>query len=173
MKNKNLMNRIIMLFAFLLATSNSFAQITTEEDMAKAIFKTIKNSDIETFKSYGASDSKMTNTVAGMGGSTPKEKSIKQELRGEKAENFTKECINKFNLLQSELTNNNIKIKEGVFVKIKTNKVRCEVEGLKASKIKFIVAFDKKEYEIRIDIFKTKNDMFIYDFSFTKPEIKK
>ena len=168
MKNRNLISRVIMLFAFLLVTNVSFAQVKTEEDMAKAVFKTIQDGDLKTFTSYGASEERMTNLVNGMEETTPKEKSIKQELKEEKAENFSNECINKFKLLLKELESNNIVAKEGVFLEITTNETRFEVTNLKASKIKFKASFNSINYEIKIDMFKTKDDLFIYDFQFHK-----
>lgn len=153
-----------MLFAFLLVTSTSFAQITTEEEMAKAVFETIINSDLETFSSYCATDDKMADMLEGMQESTPKEKGVKQELKEEKAANFRDESINKFNALMKELNTNNIAIDKGVFSDL-TNKVRVEVPNCKAITIKFVMTFnDKIHYEIRTDVFKTNTDLFIFNF---------
>lgn len=166
MKNKKLITRLTMLFAFLLVTSTSFAQVKTEEDMAKAVFETIKTNNLETFSSYCATDERMTNLVDGMSETTPKEKGVKQELKEEKAANFRNECINKYNALIKELKANNSAINKGVFTEITKNKTRVEVTNLKASEIKFKASFNTINYEINIDIFKTKSDLFIYDFQF-------
>lgn len=164
MKKNNLMNSVIMLFAFLLVSNTSLAQITTEEDMAKAVFETIKNSDLETFSSYLATDEKMALMLEGMEESTPKEKGVKQDLKEENVASIRKECINGYNSLIKELDTNNIAIDKGVFSDL-TNKVRVEVPNCKAIKIKFIISFnDTIHYEVKIDVFKTKTDLFIYNF---------
>lgn len=166
MKNKNIISQVVFLFAFLLATSTSFAQITTEEDMAKAVYETIKNSDLETFSSYCTTDEKMTEMLEGMEESTPKEQSVKKELKEENFASFRDESINKYNELIDELNTKNIAIGKGVFSDL-TSKTRVEVPNCKAINLKFVMNFnDKIHYQISMDVFKTETDLFIYSFKF-------
>ena len=158
------MKQSIMLLALLAVTNFSYAQITSERDMAEAIFKTIQNNDLETFSSYCSTKERFAKLVDGMGETTPKEKAIKQDLKTENSDNFRNECINKFKLLLKELTDSNISIKDGVFPEMITNETRVEVTNLKAIKIKFTASFNTVNYEIKLDIFKSKEDLFIYDF---------
>ncbi len=162
------MSRVIMLFAFLSLTSLSFAQITSEEDMAKAVFETIQNNDLETFTSYCITKDGMTKMLNGMEETTPKEKAIKQDLQQETADGFREESTHSFNSLLKELADNNIVIKESELSKTIRKKPRFEVTNLKASEIKFDVSFKKTIYEISVDLFITKGDLFIYNFHFHK-----
>ena len=43
---------------------------------------------------------------------------------------------------------------------------RFEVTNLKCSTIKFKVSFGEKSYVIRFDIFKTNDDIFVYDLKY-------
>ena len=170
MKNKNLMNRVLMLFAFLLVTSTSFAQIATEEDMAKAVFETIKTNDLEKFTSYCTSKERISKMLVGMEETTPKEKGIKQELKQEDPENFKNQSINKFNSLIEELKNSNVTTDRAEFKEVFLNKIRFEVTNCKASKLKFKASFGSVDYQIILNIIKTKADIFIYDFQSDKIE---
>ena len=164
MKNKKLMIRTVVLFAFFALTNIGFSQITTEEDMARAVFETIKNSDLETFSSYLVTDEKMANMLKGMEESTPKEKGVKQDLKEENATSIRKECINGFKALIEELNTKSIAIDKGVFSDF-TTKVRVEVPNCKAITIEFVSTFDDKiHYQIRVDVFKTESDLFIFNF---------
>ena len=171
MTNKNLINRVLMLFAFLLVTSTSFAQITTEEDMAKAVFETIKNNDLETFSSYCVSKERISKMLDGMEETTPKEKAIKQDLKEEYPENFINQPINKFKLLIDELKNDNNTINKAEFKEVFLNKVRFDITNCKATKLKFKVSFGTTDYRVILNVIKTKDDMFICDFQADKIEI--
>lgn len=168
MKNKNIISQIIILFAFLLATSTSFAQITTEEDMAKAVFETIRTSDLETFTSYCITKDEMTKILNGMEETTPKEKAIKQELQQETADGLRNEAAATFNSLLKELTENNIVIKRSELSKTIRKEPRFEVTNLKATEIKFEVSFKQIVYKISVDLFVSNGDIFIYNFHFAK-----
>ncbi len=170
MKNNKLKNRVIMLFAFLLATSTSFAQISTEENMAKAIFETIKNNDLETFTSYCASKERISNMLDGMEETTPKEKAIKQDLKDEDPEFFINQPINKYKLLIDELKKENLTTGKAEFKEVFLNEIRFEITNCKASKLKFKASFGTIEYRIILNIIKTKDDIFIYDFQSDKIE---
>lgn len=166
MKHRKLTNRVIMLFLLLLVTSTGFAQINTEEEMAKAVFKTIQNHDLQTFTSYCASKERIGKMLEGMTETTPKEKAIKQELQQEDHEEFRKNCAKNFNLFIEELGNSNISLKKAKFDDIFLNHVRFDIPNSKASKLKFNMSFGDIKYQTTLNIFKTKDDMFIYYFYF-------
>ena len=159
-----------MLFAFLLMISTSFAQITTEENMAKAVFETIKTNDLEIFTSYCATKERISKMLEGMAETTPKEKAIKEEFKNEDPENFKNQCVNKFTLLINELKGSNISIKEAEFKEVFLNQVRFEITNCKATKLKFKASFKTIDYRIILNILKTKDDIFIYDFQADKIE---
>ena len=161
-----------MLFAFLSLTSFGFAQITSEEDMAKAVFETIQNNDLETFTSYCITKDEMTKILNGMEETTPKEKAIKQELQQESAEGFRNESTHSFNLLLKELTDNNIDTKKSELSEPIRKEPRFEVTNLIASEIKFEVSFKKTIYEISVDLFITQGDLFIYNFHYYEIEVE-
>lgn len=170
MKNRVIL--LIMLFAFLSLTTLIFAQFTSEEDMAKAVFKTIIDNDLETFKSYCASEERFTKAVDGIEENSPKEIGLKQELKRENANNFTDENIKTFNLLQKELTDKSIAIKKGSFTDTITKETRVEVANLIAREVKFEILFKNITYVINANVFITEDDMFIYDFGFAQKQIR-
>ena len=173
MKNKNSMSRVVMLFAFLSLTSLSFAQITSEEDMAKAVFETIQNNDLETFTSYCITEDGMTKIINGMEETTPKEKAIKQELQQESVDNCRNESTHSFNLLLKELTDNNIVIKAIELSKPITVEPGFEVTNLKHSEIEFEVSFEKTIYGISVGLFITQGELFIFNFHFYEIDIER
>ncbi len=159
-----LVSKAAILFAILLASSNCFAQITTEEDMARAVFETIIESDLETFSSYLVTDEKMANMLEGMKETTPKEIGVKQELKEENIASIRKECINGFKALIEELNKKCIAIDKGVFSDL-SSKVRVEVSNCKVITIEFVTTFnDEFHYRTRIDVFISKSDLFIFNF---------
>lgn len=170
MKNKNLMSRVIMLFAFLSLTSFGFAQISTEEDMAKAVFETIKNNDLATFSSYCINEERMAKMLNEMGQTTPQEKGIKQELQKEGAEGFRSYAIKQFGKLISELESNNIPLKDIVLSELKIKKSVFEVTNLKAIESNFDLTFNEISYKVYFNTFKNETDLCVYDFGFYKIE---
>ncbi len=164
MKNKNLMNRVIMLFTFLLVTSTSFAQITTEEDVAKAVFKTIKNADLETFLSYCISEDRKTKMLNGITGSTEMEKSIKQELEREKVKILRDGMKNNFNKFLDELKKEGISYKDVEYKEIEGIDHQFEITNLKCYDIKYEVLFNENNYRFEINLYEIKDDIFIYGF---------
>jgi len=173
MKNKNLMNRIIMLLAFLLATSSSFAQITTEEDMAKVVFKTIENNDSEALSYYCISDKRMTKAISTVTDTSAMAKSVINELKEANHNKMKYTVIANFEKFITEIKNKKLNLKDIKYKGLTKNKIKFDIGNLKAKKVNFNVSFDKTSYVIAMYLFVTKSDMFIYDFSFTKPEIKK
>lgn len=165
---KNLITRVFVLAAFLLVSSASFAQIETERDLAEAIFETIQNNDVETFSSYCPTAEQMTQLVAGLGESTPKEQSIKQELQSEDAADIRSECISEFNRLLEELTTNSNVINDGEFPEMIVEDIRFEITNLKTSEVKFLVSFNNVEYEIEVNVFNTNTDIYMYALYYSK-----
>lgn len=166
------MNRVIMLFLFLFVTSTGYAQINTEEEMVKAVFKTIQNHDLQAFTSYCASKERIGKMLEGMTETTPKEKAIKQELQQEDHEEFRENCTKKFKLFIEELGNSNISPKQAKFDDIFFNQLRFDIPNSKASKLKFNMSFGDVKYQTTLNIFKTKDDMFIYYFHFQQDRNK-
>ncbi len=173
MKITNYANQLVFMLLFTLIPTISFAQITTEEDMATAVFETIQNSDLDTFTSYCITEDAMTKIVNGMEETTPKEKAIKQDIQQESAEGFRKESTHSFNSLLKELTDNNIDIKKSELSKPITVEPGFEVTNLKHSEIKFEVSFNETIYEINVDLFITQGDLFIYNFHFYEMDIER
>lgn len=167
---KNLMSRVIMLFAFLSLTSFGFAQITTEEDMAKAVFETIKNNDLKTFSSYCINEERMAKMLNEMGQTTPQEKGIKQELEEEGAESFRSYSTKQFGKLIAELESNDIPLKDVVFSKFEIKKSQFEVTNLKAIESNFELSYNEISYKIIFNAFKTETDLRVYNLGFYKIE---
>lgn len=170
MKKKKLMNSVIMLFAFLLATSTSFAQTKTEEDMAKAVFETIKKSDSEAFSFYCISEKRMTKVLNGLVDTTHVVKSVKQDLVGINPQKTKYAVIAKFDKLLDAVKKENLDISKATFEGVVLNKIGMDIPNLMSKKVKFKISIDKVIYIVRIDLFIANNDMFIYDFSFVKEE---
>lgn len=170
MKIKYLMNRMIMLFAFLLVTSTSFAQITTEEDMAKAVFETIKNNDSEAFSYYCTSDERMAKALKGVSDTSAMAKGVVSELEMAPHQSMKYAAINSFDEFISELKKENISLKDATFEGLIMNKIKFDINNLTAKKVKFKISFGAVNYRMMIYLFKTKTDMFIYDFSATKED---
>ncbi len=177
MKNRKIIKNITLLSMLLFLTSISFAQSETESkkvaqnfesenELAKVVFKTIQNGDSDAFLTYCATEDRMKKLINGMGVSTPMEKEIKQELKEEKAENFINGAIMGFNSVLEEAKRDSINMKNGEFPELVFNEIRFEITNLKCSKIKFKISFGKKSYVIRLDIFKTNDDIFIYDLKY-------
>ena len=168
MKNRNLMNRVIVLFAFLLVTSMSFAQITTEEDMAKAVFKTIQDGESEALSFYCSSEKRMTKVINGLTDTSHVVISVKQDMKEANGDKLRYAIIAAFDKLLNELKEDNLNHKNATYEGITLNKIGMDIPNLMSKKIKFKISLDKITYIIRIDVFKTKDDMFLYDFSFVK-----
>ena len=172
MKIKNHISKLGILLLITFCSTAVFAQITSEEDMAEAVFITIQSNDLETFISYCASEERFTKAVNGIEENSLKEIGLKQELKQENANNFTDENINTFNLFHKELTDNNIAIKKGKLSETITKETRVEVPNLKATEIKFEISFENITYVINANVFITEDDIFIYEFLFAKKNNK-
>ncbi len=172
MKIKKHISKLGILLLITFCSTTVFAQITSEEDMAKAVFETIQNNDLETFTSYCASEERFTKAVNGIEENSPKEIGLKQELKSENADNFTDENINTFNLFHKELTDNNIDITKSELSETITKEIRVEVPNLKATEIQFEIAFTNITYVINANVFITEGDIFIYEFAFAKKTIR-
>ncbi len=164
MKNKNLMSQIVILFAFLLVTNISFAQITTEKDMAKAVFETIKNADVETFLSYCISEDRKTKMLNGITGSTEMEKSIKQELEREKVKILRDVMKTNFNKFLDELKKEGVSHKDIKYKEIEEVDHQFEITNLKCYDIKYEVLFNETNSRFEINLYEIKDDIFIYGF---------
>lgn len=110
----------------------------------------------------------MTQLVAGLGESTPKEQSIKQELQSEDAADIRRECINEFEGLLEELTANSNVINDGEFPEMIVEDIRFEITNLKTSEVKFLVPFNSIEYEIEVNVFNTNTDIYMYALYYSK-----
>jgi len=170
MKNKNLMNRIIMLFAFFLATGSSFAQITTEEDMAKAVFKTIQNNDSEALSYYCISDKRMAKAISAVTDTSAMAKSVISELKEANCNSMKYAVINSFDKFIAEIKKEKLVLKNIKYEGLTKNKIKFDIGNLKAKRVSFKVSFDKVNYVVIMYLFVTKSDLFIYDFSFVKQE---
>lgn len=170
MKNKNLMNRMIMLFAFVLATNISFAQIKTEEDMAKAVFETIKNDDSEAFSYYCTSDERMAKALKAVSDTSAVAKGVVSELEMAPHQSMKYAAINSFDEFISEIKKENLSLKDATFEGLIMNKIKFDINNLTAKIVKFKIPFGTVNYHVMIYLFKTETDMFIYGFSATKEE---
>ena len=170
MKNNNLMSRVVILFAFLLVTNTSFAQIKTEEDMAKAVFETIKSNDSEAFSYYCTSDERMAKALKGVSDTSAVAKSVVSELETAAHQSMKYAAIKSFDELVSELKQEKISLKDAIFEGLIMNKIKFDINNLTAKKVKFKMSFGAVNYRVMIYLFKTKTDMFIYGFSATKED---
>lgn len=162
MINKNLIIKGILLFAFLIVTNISFAQKVTGEDMAKAVFKTMQNSDVETFLSYCISKERKAKMISNLSGSSGMEKGIKQELENEDLKLQIKEIENNYQQFLDGLIKENIDPKKGVFKEIENIDHQFEITNLKCFDITFKVLFGKNTYRFEINLFETKGDIFLF-----------
>ena len=168
MKNKNVMNRIIVLFAFSLITGTCFSQIKTEEDLAKAVFETIKNSDSEAFSDYCISDKRVTKLIGELVDTTHMVKSVKADLADVSPQEIKNEVLARFDKLLETVKDENLDISKATFEAVKENNIRMDIPNLMSKKVKFSMLIEKQHYIVRIDLFKTNSDMFVYDLRFEK-----
>ena len=172
MENKNVMPKILILFAFLLITGTGFSQIKTEEDLAKAVFETIKNSDSEAFSNYCISEKRTTKLIAELDDTTAMLKSVKADLAEIPPQEMKNEVIAGFDKLLNTVKEENLDISKATFEIITENKIRMDIPKLMAKKVKFRILIETRYYFVSIDFFKTNTDMFLYDLSFEKGTFK-
>lgn len=172
MKNKNIMNRIIIFFAFFLITGTCFSQIKTEEDLAKAVFETLKNSDSEAFSAYCISEKRVTKLLEELVDTTHMVKSVKADLAEINPQDMKNEVIAGFDKLLNTVKEENLDISKATFEMITQNKIRMDIPKLMAKKVKFRILIETRYYFVGIDFFKTNTDMFLYDLSFEKGTFK-
>jgi hypothetical protein len=170
MNNKNLISRVIMLFAFLFITNLSFGQIKTGEDMAKAVFITIQNSDSVTFLSYCISENRNAEMINGITGSSEMDKDIKQNREGANVKTLKDEMKNNFNMFLAELKKEEISSKNIVYNKIERIDHQYEITNLSCYDVQYEILAEENKYKFEINLFETKTDIFIYGFSFAKEE---
>ncbi len=165
-----LLNQSIILLVFILATNISFAQIKTEDGMAKAIFETIKTNDSEALSYYCISGKRMTKAINGVNDTSAMAKSVVNELKEADYQSMKYAVINSFDKFITEVQKEKLILTDATFEGIIMNKIKFDISNLTAKKIKFKVSFGTINYSVIIYLFKTKTDMFIYDFSFVKEE---
>ncbi len=167
MKNKNLMNRVIMLFAFLMVTSTSFSQKNTAEDLTNAVFETIKNNDKEAFLAYCISEDRKTKMLNDMGEESEMEKEIKNEIKRDKVKDIQDEIINVgFTKLVEDIKKNRCKSKNIEFKGIVETDHQFEIKNLKCYDIKFLISCKQANYRVELNLFETKEDLFMFGFNF-------
>ena len=162
MTNKNLVIKGIMLFAFLIVTNISFAQKVTGEDMAKAVFKTMQNSDVETFLSYCISKERKDKMISNLSGSSEMEKDIKQELENENLKSQIEEIKNNYQQFLEGLKKENVDPKKGTFTEIVNIDHQFEITNLNCFDVNYKVVFGDNTYKFEINLFETKDDTFIF-----------
>lgn len=160
---KNLMKQSIMLLALLTVTNFISAQKTTGEEMAKNVFKTIQNADVETFLTHCISEEKNTKMLNDLTGTSEMEKGLKNDLKGEDVKKQIDDMKRNFNGFGEELKKEGVKSKDGVY-EFEKNEYQFEVTNLKCYDIKFKVIFDKTVYRFEINLFETKDDTFLFGF---------
>lgn len=168
--NRNVKNTAILLVALLMITGFSYAQEFNHEqerELAKAAFKSLQDADLETFTSYCATNDRLAKMLSDMPEETPKEISIKDELSDMEADELKSESISGFNAALELAKTDNVDLKDGEFPELGTYKVRFEVTNLKCTKVSFDISPEKK-YLVIINMFNTKDDIFIYDFRMIK-----
>ena len=159
-----------MLFAFLSVTSLSFAQITSEEDMAKAVFETIKNNDSEALAQYCISDKRMATALNGVTDTSAVARSVVSELKEAPHEKMRYAVINSFDQFIAEVQKENLILKDAKFEGVIMNGIKFDIGDLKGKKVRFKISFGTINYSVLLYLFKTKTDLFIYGFSFAKEE---
>ncbi len=133
------------------------------QPMAKNVFKTIQNSDVETFLSHCISEEKNTKMLNGLTGTSEMEKDLKKDLKGEDVKKQINEMKRNFNGFGDELKKDGLKFKEGVY-EFEKNEYQFEVTNLKCYDIKFKVLLNKTIYRFEINLFETKDDTFLFGF---------
>ena len=160
---KKIVNKTVLIVALLTVTNFISAQKTTGEEMAKNVFKTIQNSDVETFLSYCISEEKNTKMLNDLTGTSEMEKELKKDLKGENVKKQIDDMKLNFNGFVEELKKEGIKSKDGVY-EFEKNEYQFEVTNLKCYDIKFKIIFDKIVYRFEINLFETKDDTFLFGF---------
>ncbi|MBI9071635.1 MAG: hypothetical protein JEY94_08545 [Melioribacteraceae bacterium] len=164
MKKRTIMNLALILFSVLLLTGTSFAQefeYEKERELAKAAFTCLQNADLETFSSYCTTEERFSNMLSVLDDKNPKEKGMKSELSQMGVGDFRGEAISGFKKALEQAKINNINLKEWKFPELANYRAKFDMTNLKALKVKFKI----KSYLILINMFKTSDDIFIYDFS--------
>ena len=159
-----------MLFAFLSLTSLSFAQITSEEDMAKAVFETIQNNDSEALSYYCISEKRMEEAINAVTDTSAVTKNVVSELKEFDHQSMKYAVINSFDKLIAEIQNENLILKDAKYEGVLMNKIKFDIGDLKGKKVNFEISFGTINYSVLLYLFKTKTDIFIYGFSFAKEE---
>lgn len=164
------MKNILILFVCVFIAGTCFAQdfeYEEERKLAKAIFNSLQEADLEKFSSYCISEERLTKMLSNMGEKTEKEKGIKSELSGIEPSKMLSEAKEGFKkaleLVKSDSTN----LKECNFPELGDYKIKFKVTNLKCMKIKYYLCPENK-YLISIYLFKTADDLFIYNFRLTK-----
>ncbi len=164
---------LTMLFAFLSLTSISYAQITTEEDMATAVFETIQNNDSEALSYYCISEKRMAKAINGVADTSHVARSVVSDLKEANSEKMRYAVINSFDKFITEVEKENLILKDAKFEGVIMNKIKFDIGDLKGKKVHFKVSFGDVNYTVMMFLFKTNTDIFIAGFDFNKIDIKR
>ncbi len=164
--NRNLKNKTLMLFAILCITSLGYAQkfeYTQERELCDAAFKSLQDADLETFSSYCINEKRMEKMLDEMPEETPDEKGIKDELSGMGAEALRGEAISGFKAAIEQAKTDNVNLKDVKFPELGIYNRREKITNPKATMVRLKLT-TKMNYIIVVNIFETKDDMFIWQF---------
>lgn len=170
MRNRNLKNKVLVVIACLSFTVLSFSQgfdYVEERALAQDVFKSLQNEDLELFKTYCATPERFTKMLAEMGNETEMEKEIKGELSGMSSSEFLEEAIEGFNKALALATSEGVDLKDGTYAELGIYDTQFEVTNLKSMTVAVSI-FEDNSYSIKLDLLKTADDLFIYDFDLRK-----
>lgn len=159
-------NKLVILAVLLLTASISFAQdfeYVKERELAQAVFKSLQNKDLKTFKTYCINDGRMAKMLDAFDETVEKDKSIKGELSEVPATEMSNEAIDGFQNALELAKTEKIDLKKGEYPELAYYKTRFETAKVKCVKVKFRIELEK-DYMVIVDMFKTNEDIFIYDF---------
>ena len=170
MKTWNLKIVISIVFALLLTTNLVSAQnfqYKQERALAKIIFKSLQDEDLESFSKFCITEKRMSQMLDEMDATSEKDKSIKKEISEVKASDMRNEAISGFNKSLVQAKSDAFNLKESKFPELGFYKTRFEMLKVKCITVKVDISTDKV-YMMVIEMFKTNDDIFIYDFKIIK-----
>lgn len=168
--NLNLKNIIIILFACLLISvvfAAGFENVQ-ERELARKVLKSLQEGDLETFTTYCINKERAAEMRAQIGDETHEQTEMKNELNDELVTQFRNNAINGFNEAIEKSIKDTFKLKECEYPELAFYKPVMRVnDDVKLVKVKARLSANKV-YMMDINMFKTKDDIFIYGFSLDK-----
>ena len=165
---------IMMIGSLFISDLSAEEKLSPEDGIVKAVYETILAGDVDNFLTYCITKEKMKELTDGLSGDSGKEKSIKNEMLGLNIEEFKKESIEGFDKILATFKEDKLNLNNATNNGIVESKTRFEIPNLKAIKLRFNISFNEKNsYLVRLDLFNTGKDIFVYNVKVRKNEEKK